>query len=166
MAVARHRNRLRPLRTGAGFTLVEILVTLAVIGIAIAAVTLAFGHDSAAQLRQESDRLRSALEHAAEVAQWRRMDLVWQADQQGYRFLRPSADGIWQEETDEVLAAHRLPADAGLRASGPAGGAIPSRLTLHASGRNDPYTLVLASPAGSWTIAGDPLNRVRAAVAQ
>ena len=166
MAVARSLPCARRSRRGAGFTLVEILVTLAVIGIAIAAVTLAFGHDSAAQLRQESDRLRSALEHAAEVAQWRRMDMVWQADQQGYRFLRPAADGIWQEETDEVLAAHRLPADSALRAIGAAGGAIPSQLTLHASGRNDPYTLVLASPAGSWTITGDPLNRVRAAVTQ
>ena len=143
-----------------------MLVTLAVIGIAIGIVTLSFGHDSAAQLRQESDRLRSALEHAAQLAQWRRSDLVWQADERGYRFLHPAADGRWEEETDEILAAHRLPAESRLRAIGAAGGAMPSQLTLRASGRNDPYTLVLDSPVASWTITGDPLNRVRTAVTQ
>ncbi|MEP6701834.1 MAG: GspH/FimT family pseudopilin [Betaproteobacteria bacterium] len=150
-------------RGSAGFTLVEVLVTLIVIGVAVGLVSLALGHDSAAQLRQESERLRSALEHAAQVAQWRRLDLVWQADAQSYRFLRPSADGKWDEESDEILAVHKLPADARIRAVGAAGGAVPPEVTLHASGRNDPYTLTLDSPAGSWTIRADPLNRVRIA---
>ena len=146
--------------------MLEVLVALVVIGVAIGALTLTLGHDSAAQLRQESDRLCSALEHAAQLAQWRRADVVWQADAQGYRFLHPLADGKWEEETDPVLAAHALPADTRLRALGPAGGAIATQLALRASGRNDPYTLVLESPSGSWTILGDPLNRVRATLTQ
>jgi prepilin-type N-terminal cleavage/methylation domain-containing protein len=104
---------------GTGFTLVEILVTLAVIAIAIGAISLTFGHDGAAQMRQESDRLRSALEHAAQLAQWRRTDLVWQADDAGYRFLRPG--GLWQvvEEGDEILPPTGLPARPGARGSAP-----------------------------------------------
>lgn len=165
MAIAR-RATTGTRRAGTGFTLVEVLVTLVVIGIAIGLVTLTFGPDPAAQLRQETDRLRSALEHAAQVAQWRRIDLVWQLDGQAYRFLRPAADGSWEAESDEVLAPRLLPADIRIRAIGPAGGAIAPLVRLRASGRNDPYTLVLDSPAASWTVRADPLNRAFAAITQ
>ena len=36
-------------------------------------------------------------------------------------------------------------------------------LPFRASGRNEPYALVLASPAWSQIVAGDPLNRVHVA---
>jgi general secretion pathway protein H len=146
-----------------GFTLVEVLVVLIVIGLGAGLITLGMGHDSAATLRQESERLRSALEHAAQLAQWRRATLVWEADAGGYRFLSVAPDGLLQDETDDTLARHALPADMHLRATGPAGDAAPSRLVLRASGRNDPYALIVDSPAGRWTLRGDPLNRVRAA---
>ena len=150
-------------RANRGFTLVEVLVVLIVIGLGAGLITLGMGHDSAATLRQESERLRSALEHAAQLAQWRRSALVWEADAGGYRFLQATADGVLQDETDHMLARHDFPAEMRLRATGPAGNAAPLRLLLRASGRNDPYALIVESPAGSWTIGGDPLNRVRAA---
>ena len=140
-----------------------MLVVLIVIGLGATLITLGMGHDSAAALRQESERLRSALEHAAQLAQWRRVALVWEADAGGYRFLSPTPEGSLQDETDDTLSHHAFPADMHLRATGPAGDAAPLRLVLRASGRNDPYALILESPAGSWTLRGDPLNRVRAA---
>jgi general secretion pathway protein H len=149
-----------------GFTLVEILVVLIVLGLGAGLITLGMGHDSAAALRQESERLRSALEHAAQMAQWRRAALVWEADAGGYRFLSAATDGSWQEETDETLSRHAFPEAMRLHASGPAGEPIALHLELRASGRNDPYALVVESPAGSWTVQGDPLNRVRAAPAR
>jgi general secretion pathway protein H len=151
-------------RESGGFTLVEVLVTLVVIGIAIGLASLTFGHDPAAQLRREADRLRSALEHAAQIAQWRRDDIVWQADGTTYRFLRPGTDGSWAPESEESLVPHTLPAEVRIRAIGPAGDPIAPFVRLRASGRNDPYTLVLESPAASWTVRADPLNRVFAAI--
>lgn len=146
-----------------GFTLVEMLVVAIVLGVAAALVTLGMGHDGAAGVRQESERLRSALEHAAQLAQWRRAPLLWEADAAGYRFLSANADGGWQDETDETLTRHALPDAMRLRATGPAGDDAPLRLLLRASGRNDPYALSVESAAGRWTVTGDPLNRVRSA---
>lgn len=146
-----------------GFTLVEVLVVMVVIGLGAGLLTLGMGHDSAATLRQETERLRSALEHGAQLAQWRRVALVWEADASSYRFLSPAADGQWQEEVEDILARHTFPSDMHLRATGPTGDPATAHLLLRASGRNDPYAVILESSAGSWTIQGDPLNRVRAA---
>ena len=127
-------------RPASGFTLVEVLVVLIVIGLGAGLITLRMGQDSAATLRQESERLRSVLEHAAQLAQWRRAPLVWEGDTAGYRFLSPQPDGTLREETDETLARHVFP-----------------------ESMRDRVALVLTSEAGSWTLSGDPLNRVRAA---
>ena len=152
-------------RGARGFTLIELLVVVIVIGLGAGLITLSMGHDGAARLRQESERLRGALEHAAQLAQWRRAPLVWEADAGGYRFLAATPEGLWQEEADPTLARHAFPEDMRLQASGPAGDPAPLRLLLRASGRNDPYALVVESPAGRWALQGDPLNRVRAAPA-
>ena len=150
-------------RSAKGFTLVEMLVVVIVLALSAALITLGMGHDGAAGLRQESDRLRSALEHAAQLAQWRRAPLLWEGDGAGYRFLSGNAEGQWQDETDDTLKRHALPEAMRLRATGPAGDEAPLRLLMRASGRNDPYALIVESSAGRWTVTGDPLNRVRAA---
>ena len=155
----------RTARFRAGFTLVEVLVTLAVIALAFGLITINMGHDASARLRTESERLRGALEHASALAQWRRADLIFEAAADGYRFLHPVAEGGWEAETDELLAPHPLPAELHVTAIGPAGGAITPRVRLRASGRNDPYTLVLESPAGRRLVRADPLNRVRVSIA-
>ena len=96
------------LRLGKGFTLVEVLVTLAVIGLGLGLISLTLGHDSATQLRTESDRLRTALEHAGSLAQWRRSDLAFEAVADGYRFLHPAADGRWEVTGWIKNAANKL----------------------------------------------------------
>ena len=150
-------------RAPGGFTLVEVLVVLVVVGIGLGLVTLSMGHDSAAALRHETERLRSALEHGAQLAQWRHSTLLWEADAGGYRFSTLATDGTLVEEADPTLAWHALPADVRMRVTDASGVSAPLRLVLRASGRNDPYAIAIESGAGAWAIAGDPLNRVRAA---
>jgi len=145
-----------------GFTLLEMLVVLIVVGIGASVVALQLGHDSGAVLRQESERLRTALEYAAQLAQWRREPLVWEADAQGYRFLRPGAKGEWREEVDHELLPHALPDTMRLRTTGPSGLPIPLRVLFRASGRNDPYAVIVDTDRGTWIIRADPLNRVLA----
>ena len=147
-------------RGAAGFTLIEVLVVVIVVGLGAALITLRLSNDNGAALRQESERLRSTLEYAAQLAQWRREPLAWEGDADGYRFSRADENGEWREIADPELARHLFPSTMHLRAIGPAGTPAPLRVLLRASGRNDPYALLLDTAGGSWIIRADPLNRV------
>ena len=155
--IAAHRPR------ESGFTLVEIMVVLLVIGISASLVFANLGGDDRRDLDREAKRLAGALEHAAAVAQWQSETLGVSADGAGYRFWRRDAAGLWTAFSgDDVLAARALPAGMTVVPARYAGAPVApdAILTLRASGRNEPYEQLLASAGGRVVIAGDPLSRV------
>jgi general secretion pathway protein H len=96
-----------------GFTLVELLVVVVIIGLVSAGAVLAtgvLGRDT--QLETESDRLLNLVVYAREQAelQTREYGLWFEGD--GYQFLGfDPRRGIWDSiEEDEVLRARELPA--------------------------------------------------------
>jgi general secretion pathway protein H len=154
-------------RARAGFTLIEVLVVIVVIAIAsgFVIVNLGGGGDRRAAER-EATRLAGALEHAAALAQWKGETLGVSADGGTYRFWRRAADDRWiAVADDDVLAARALPADFTVAPVAYAGAPVGADaiLPFRPSGRNEPYALLLASPAWSMVVAGDPLNRVQVA---
>jgi general secretion pathway protein H len=152
-----------------GFTLIEMLVVIVVIGLAAGVAVVNFGSDDRRAAEGEAKRLAAALEHAAELAQWRGEMLGVSADGTGYRFWRRGAGDAWTPlGDDEELAPRAMPAQWSVRPESFAGAPVPADaiLPFRASGRNEPYALLLATPELSLVIAGDPLNRVQfAAVA-
>ena len=154
-------------RQGArGFTLLEVLVVVVVIGIASGLVVANLGGDDRRRTEREAHRLAGALEHAAAVAQWKSETLGISADGGIYRFWRRGPDGRWGTvNDDDVLAPHALPAEFTIRLASYAGAPVADDaiLPFRPSGRNEPYALVLASPAWSQIVTGDPLNRVQVA---
>jgi general secretion pathway protein H len=153
---------------GGGFTLLELLVVLVILGVAAGLVVLQLGGDERATAEREARRLAGALEHAAAAAQWRSEVLGISADGDGYRFWRRSDDDRWLALTgDDVLAAHRLPPGIRVIPVAYAGTPVPSDaiLPFRPSGRNEPYAIALATPTSSRLVSGDPLNRVRVAPA-
>ena len=156
MAAARHP----------GFTLVEILVVVAVIAIASGLVIINLDGDDRRTAEREASRMAGALEHAAALAQWRSEMLGVSADGPGYRFWRRGTDNRWTAiRDDDVLAPRVLPAQWTVAPLSYAGAPVAADaiLPFRPSGRNEPYTLLLASPAWSLVVAGDPLNRVQVA---
>jgi general secretion pathway protein H len=76
-----------------GYTLVELLVVIAVIGIAAGVVTLSLRGDDARRLAEEGDRLAALFRMAQSDARVSGRPVLWQADLAGYRFRALGYDG-------------------------------------------------------------------------
>lgn len=148
----------------AGFTLVEILVAVAIVAIASAAAFLAWRGGDAGALRRDAERFAGALEYAAQRAQWRHEDLAVSVDATGYRFWqRDAARDAWAPVAgDDVLVARAWPEGSAFVGAARAGRALPpaALVALRADGRNDPLTVVLAAGDMRWRVDADPLNQV------
>ena len=151
-------------REQAGYTLIEVLVVIAVIAIAAGFSVVNLEGDDRKSVEREAARLAGALEHAAALAQWRSETLGFSADGAGYRFWRRGSDNRWTAVRDEeVLAARALPAQWSVSSISYAGAPVAANVIVpfRPSGRNEPYALALSSPAWTFVVAGDPLNRVQ-----
>jgi general secretion pathway protein H len=153
-------------RPRTGYTLIEVLVVVAVIAIATGFVVVNLQGDDRKGVEREGARLAGALEHAAALAQWRGETLGFSADGPGYRFWRRGADNRWTAVRDEeTLAQRTLPAQWSVSSLSYAGAPVVANVIVpfRPSGRNEPYALALYSPAWTLVVAGDPLNRVQVA---
>ncbi len=160
------RARVGPAR--AGFTLVEILVVIAIVAIVAALVSANLGDDDRRSTEREAKRLAGALEHAAAVAQWQRTTVGVSCEGSVYRFWLRDANDSWDLISgDDALATRMLPQGMTVVALRYAGSPVAPNaiLPMRPSGRNEPYELVLSSPAISVVVSADPLNRVAIATA-
>ncbi len=88
-----------------GFTLLELMVVLVIIGICTAGIGLGLGSllDPARQLQQEGERLAQRLQVARDEARIDGRPLRWQADATGYRFSRLEGSRWVTVERDDLL---------------------------------------------------------------
>ena len=77
-----------------GFTLLELLVVLAIVALATAGATLALRDSNATQLEREAVRLAAMLESARAQSRTSGVPVVWRTLPQGFEFLglRPRAE--------------------------------------------------------------------------
>jgi general secretion pathway protein H len=155
----------------AGFTLVEVLVVLAIVAIAAGVAAVAYDGSDRDRVIREARRFAGALEHAAARAQARSETLGASAEEGTWRFWKRDADsGRWQPlaDDDTVLAAHVLPSAMRVAPTSFSGREIPADtiVPFRPTGRNEPFTFELASRDARLVLAGDPLNRIAVVPAQ
>ncbi|WP_369038943.1 type II secretion system minor pseudopilin GspH [Stenotrophomonas maltophilia] len=92
-------------RAPRGFTLIELMVVLVIIGICTAGIGLGLGSllDPARQLRQEAEQLAQRLQVARDEARIDGRPLRWQADAEGYRFSRREGSRWVDLHRDDLL---------------------------------------------------------------
>jgi len=153
-----------PLSGRRGFTLIEILAVLAIVGVAAGMTMALVAPDERDVAAREARRFAGALEYAAERAQWRNEPLGVSAERGVLRYWRRDAgNDRWLPLTDDdVLRAHALPEPLAASALAYAGRALAADavVPLRASGRNEPFAFLLATPRWRTVVAVDPLNRV------
>ena len=141
-----------------GFTLVEILVVLVIIGITIALISVNFRRDPKSELRTEAQRLTLLLQAARTEAITTGKPLAWIALPHAYGFYQRDAERRWSVAlTEPPFAQTALPtqisvADVNInRAQMP----IDTPLVFSASGLNQPFRLELAAGGERMQVQGD-----------
>ena len=153
-------------RSGAkrGFTLIEMLVVLMIMGLFVGLVSTITRPDDRAVLRLEAERLSQLLEFAATEARLTGKPIAWTADESGYRFWRGGDDGSWIEIRDsELLRARTLPqgvAVSGFRVENmrPQGS---MRLEFTPQGSSLAFTIAMSIGAERYAVTGSPVGDLR-----
>jgi len=148
-----------------GFTLIEMLVVLMIMGLFLGLVTTITRPDERAVLRLEAERLARLLDFAAAEAQLTGKSIAWTAEGSGYRFWRLGDDSAWSEILDsDLLRARILPQ--GMSVSGfrvenmrPQG---TMRLEFAPQGSSLAFTIGMSLGTEYYTVAGSPVGDVRA----
>ena len=90
------------MRNQRGFTLLELLVVLVIVGLMLGAVSLNAMPSDLQRLQNDSRRIALLLQLAREEAIVRNLPVAFEADQTGYRFL-VREDRVWTPIKDDML---------------------------------------------------------------
>jgi len=138
-----------------GFTLLELLIVLLVMGIAVGLASVAARPDDRALLRVEADRLALLLELAGDEARNGGKAIAWTVEAPAYRFWRRTGDAQWIEIRDsELLRARVLPA--GMRVA-----ALDAmRLEFPPYAPATAFSIELALGDARWAVAESALGEI------
>ena len=152
------------LKGSRGFTLIEMLVVLLIMGLFVGLVGTIARPDDSALLRVEAERLAQLLELAAAESRLTGKSIAWTADAPGYRFWRFREDVGWTEIRDsDSLRARSLPQGvtiSGLRVENmrPQGA---MRLEFAPYGPTFSFNVEMSLGAARYAVAASPIGQVR-----
>lgn len=147
----------------AGFTLIEILVVLVIIGIIVTLAAVRFGGNDVDTLQREAERLSLLLETARDEAIASGASLGFSPAAHNYRFVKQDATAHWLAlEDNEVLRPRPLPEVVSLE--NPRVNLQPlasdGYIVFAPSGVNAPFTLTLRAGDATRQLSADALGRV------
>jgi general secretion pathway protein H len=149
-----------PARAGrklTGFTLVELMVVMVIIGITLGLATLNVVPSPRQELQKEAQRIALLLQMARDEAIVRNRLVTFEADSQHYHFLVRN-ETRWDPITNDDLLRERTFRNAPLQLlldPPSAGTTNPLRITFGREPVDKPFTLTLATADASVAIHAD-----------
>jgi general secretion pathway protein H len=101
-------------RRASGFTLLEVLIVVLIVGIVSGLAVIAVRSDPGERVATEAKRLSALLTLASQESVLQSRELAVEIARDGYRFLVLAADG-WTEHDDPVFRARTMPEDVTLQ---------------------------------------------------
>lgn len=146
-----------------GFTLVEVLVVMVVVGITLALIGLNLMPDDERMVRNEAQRLALLLEQARDEAVAGGEAIAWSAEGERYRFLHQNEEGKWVVRAkDELWRERQFSSGVTLRGLQVNHAAVPSGepLIFSPAGMGVPFEIELGMNAARIGIVGDAMGKV------
>ncbi len=145
----------------AGFTLLELLVVLVIVGVMLGAVALNANPGDRQVLQNEAQRIALLLQLARDEAIVRNQPVAFEADDYRYRFLVRS-DSQWNALAGDAQlrerAYRRAPLQLLLQPQSPAGDRLPVRIVFGREPVDKAFALTLAREGHSATIRADGIG--------
>jgi general secretion pathway protein H len=144
-------------RKESGFTLVELMVVMVIIGLTLGLATLKAIPSPRQDLQKEAQRLALLLQLARDEAIVRNRLVAFEADPQRYRFLVRN-ETKWDAVTGDDLLRERNFKNAPLELllePASAGGSNPLRITFGREPVDKPFVLVMATGGNRVAIRAD-----------
>ena len=147
-----------------GFTLIEILVVLVIVGIMVGLATVRFFPDDRATLAEEARRLAICLEQTHDQAVATGEPIGFSVEPERYRFWSLDAQNEWvPRDGDDVLKPRALAE--GVRVRGLSVNRQPvvadERLLFLPAGSTSPFVMDLVLNVAEVRLRGDRFGRVR-----
>jgi general secretion pathway protein H len=146
-----------------GFTLVELLVVLVVMGIALGIVVVQLMPDDRAALREEAARLALLLENAGLEARSSGRSMAWSVENTGYLFWKKNNYNDWARiEDDSAFRPRTLPEGTHIGEVTLEDQLVKPgvQLALSASAYAPPFRIKISNASASSTIIGKSTGEV------
>lgn len=137
----------------AGMTLIEMLIVLAIIGVAAGAVTLGIGAATRKPTAEtEARRLAARLQAAADAAMLGDRRIAFTVERNGYSFATVPGTGPALPQDDRTFGFHRLPSAMTMTIDT----TPPVVLGVDGSGR--PMSAIIEAGSQRWRVAYDGMT--------
>ena len=148
----------------AGFTLLEVLAVILIIGIVISFASLSIGQNTSRIVQDETERLHGLIQLASEEAVLQGRELALEFDHDRYRFLELGTKDWQPIEEDKMLRERPLPEAVrvklmleGVEASFEDKKKLP-RIFILSSGELTPFDLTLSTDDGEEYVLQGEFN--------
>ena len=162
--VAQHDTEYTTVNKASGFTLIEMLIVLVIMGILVGLVSVVVQPDDSARLRVEVEKLAQLMDVAATESRYTGKPIAWTSDGKSYQFWQYTENAGWSEMIgDDLLHARMLPQGmtiANLRVENMRVPAL-MRLEFNSAGSALAFSVDMLLGAARYTVANSPVGDVR-----